>query len=385
MDVSPWVPLDDITDSLVGEREGHAAAVLVHGHHRRILCLGGFKEGDSSEDLLLGTAKFAPDTEGGTSRASVSWTIAAENKQVAGREGACVGVHPSQPDAAFVVGGMSSDLDVVGDVWKVALEPHDDTPSRVTCLCLSDTVDLVARYRHCMVPVRTSQVPRFLIFGGESTSGAAMNDIWSLTVNDDGVEWEPCLAVGEQIPQPRFLAFMWTIEGTGTADAQVAAGCIAGGAHFVTPGDQQSMSDAWSFAVTRVNGTLFVRWELMEGTVLERPRNGGAAVQLSPTVVALVGGKDAAIGTNSTVLFNHAKGMITELRSTPVPDSDIDPLDTELYAGRWPHWRYQTAAVSLRDRDVSEQSWIVIIAGNCRHPDPNVCYALPVHVGDDSL
>jgi hypothetical protein len=311
----------------------------------------------------------------------MDWTVAVSEPALARREAFGLAVHPRCVDRAVVYGGLSDDTEVLGDMWSVTYCPRDDAdddyqPLQLQVLTVTGDVP-VARYRHGFAAVGGS-TGTFAMFGGEDGDGTLLNDLHCFEA-DTGV-WRAVEC--NTAPPPRFLPFVWAVSDS-TESSSVY---VAGGAAFLESALQRSFDDVWRASIEESSsGTPHATWLRDERNILVAPTNGGACVCRAGTApdkrfqALLVGGKDGATGSNESVALSvTAQGEVSSWLRLPVENEstpcDSDDADT-FYRGKWPHWRYQTAATLL---EFGRHAFIVVIAGQCRHPDPVHAYAASV-------
>jgi hypothetical protein len=341
--MSKWIPLVDAGPASLGEREGHCATMLVVERREVIVCFGGYCEGDYDECVYIATwdERNLP---------LVSWSVAA-TAPLASRDGAtlCLWRDVGCADRGVCFGGLGPSYTPQSTLFVVTVLFHADRGTYAAQLCELTSAGATPepRWRHSASIASN----RMIVFGGCTESREQANDVHVLDL--DTMVWTEVLWSPDAVPSPRFLAAWVPIS---CAESDLASLVLYGGAHFIN-GQQFSCSDLWLLTLTghSTSGSSIVGCLLADDLP---PVNGhSACAARGGPLVSFFSGKDFAEGHDDLV----------EVRVSPGPTAE---WARRVIGSPAPHYRYTAATAH------TSSGGTVLIAGQCRHPDPVVSYFL---------
>ncbi|KAG5474736.1 hypothetical protein LSCM4_03912 [Leishmania orientalis] len=391
---------DDDPIDLLNRREGHCSAVVYPAgsvdmpaaspRESWVLVCGGYTNGSVSPIPLVARTTLLPalqwvqlppvdalECDGATLTTVVSAVDAESTLGTTAAASASARVCTTAAPVAYLFGGLDAETNRRNTLYAVSLHVDADvTPVMVQVTEVQCTGTLPeARVRHGA----GGHAGRLYIFGGETDTQEQSSDLYVCDVQA-GV-WR-LLASPWSRPSPasRLLSLSLLF----VAPAKFV---LYGGSHFVN-GDVHSFADVWSFDLTTEAWSVVVPPRAGDGPPQEGewradapqrvlpPSNGhaGGVITLRPLgsatymCAAFLGGKNVSEGDDTVklVCFHpQAKAMEVHARSaTPAMGS-----------GKLPHWRYTPAVVNT-------EKGLLLLAGQCRHPQTPSAFLLTVSIGD---
>lgn len=372
---------------LLGQREGHCAAVLVVTQagedggsttdHRYVLVFGGYGDGPlSTGEPILSPVDRLPQ---------LNWRALPYQKPLE-----CDGASLTATDdahEALLFGGLDLELERRNTLFAVRLSstsesvlhpPQDDVP-RLILTALSVAGDVPSpRCRH---GAGFSQGVLY-IFGGETDTEEQSNDLYTFT--KETCVWRRVGGTGctaSSVPSPRLLSLSLVFVAPSVM-------IMYGGSRFVD-GHMESLDDVWVF------NPATEQWRLESSGWWPRC-NGHRGGRLSSKAF-FVGGKDSSTGDDRVrgVCYSADTGGLEFALETPgdaapdgpgggghaeegappaAPGEEEEGEEEEMAINSrvaHPHWRYTPAMVEV-------PSGLLLLGGQCRHPQQPAAYLLAV-------
>lgn len=251
-------------------------------------------------------------------------------------------------------------LNVTGEV-PAPRSRHGATSDYDPANLLSGSANVVTHDGGCGAvcePTGTEEGGRLYIFAGETDTEEQTNELY--VFDTITAVWRRVHATPPSLrPAPRFNALVAPFL---TAEVFV----VYGGAYFTADG-LASRGDVWLFDTTRQSWSplaapTHAAWPRSNGHVGGRLPGGPCGRE-----VVFVGGKDVATGCDAVrrvCLMDSPAGSLTATAKRV--RLEVCVADA---AGEVPHWRYTAAAVETR-------AGLLLLAGQCRHPQPVSAYLL---------
>ncbi|CAM39706.1 conserved hypothetical protein [Leishmania braziliensis MHOM/BR/75/M2904] len=388
---------DDPID-LLNRREGHCSAVVypvtsidvpaASSRESWVLVCGGYSNGSVSATPLVARTTLLPALQwvrlppvdalecDGATLTTVGSAVGVEAMPTtASASSALSGVCTTAAPAAYLFGGLDADMNRRNTLYAVTLHiDADATPVMVQVAEVQCTgTPPEARVRHGA----GGHAGCLYIFGGETDTQEQSSDLYVCDVQA-GV-WRVLASPSPLLsPAPRLLSLSLLFM---TPTMFV----LYGGAHFVN-GDLRSFADVWSFDLATETWSVVVPPEADDSTpgsewradapqrVLP-PSNGhaGCVFALRPSgsatyvCAAFLGGKNTSEGDDAVklVCFRPQTKTIEVCARSATPVAVSRKL---------PHWRYTPAVVST-------EKGLLLLAGQCRHPQTPSAFLLTVSIG----
>lgn len=350
----------DVADGgdLLGEREGHCAAVLPlvtsttdtsndNSQHisssdaAHLLVVGGFCEGELSGYPIVAPMTTLP---------RLRWQRLPYHSDLE-CDGASLTTVTQPTQAAYLFGGLDTDMDRRNSLYALTLRKPDASspPEKATDTVSLDGLELEVR----LVPT-TGALPaprsrhgaaaceaRLFIFGGETDAAEQTNDLYVLdTTTNVWREIQHGGAGAHCAPPPRLLCLSLVFV---SADRFV----LYGGAHFVA-GEIESLRDVWEFS------THSETWCAVAADAFPRCNGHVGACFPGTSSAVFIGGKDAAQGCDELKVVDYDP-------STAHCECRLFDVKPAVVSGDQPHWRYTPAVVAVA-------GGLLLLAGQCRHP-----------------
>ena len=203
METPVWRPLshvvqDDRAQRSFGDREGHVAgAMRLNAAATLIVCLGGWVDGESSDDVIgcivPSNGASATTPEHAPSHTSSSWRVLATAPQLGQRAGATLVSysHRALEDSLLYYGGLDlTEYDCVGSVHLITTPARDSSESNVgpgagLAVAKLDIIPTLAqpapRQRHSACSgLNAAAGVAMLITGGSDDDNTLLCDVWAL-------------------------------------------------------------------------------------------------------------------------------------------------------------------------------------------------------------
>ncbi|KAG5500488.1 hypothetical protein JKF63_03582 [Porcisia hertigi] len=390
---------DEEPIDLLSRREGHCSAVVYPAtsmdvsssslHSARdswVLVCGGYSNGTVSATPLVARTALLPalqwvrlppvdalECDGATLTTIVSLLGDKVMSATANILPASSCVYSAAATVAYLFGGLDANMNRRNTLYAVSLHvDRDVTPVmvQVTEVPCTGTIPQ-ARVRHSA----GGYGGNLYIFGGETDTQEQSSDLYVCNVQA-GV-WRLLVSPSSlPSPSPRLLS-------GGLLFVAPTRFVLYGGSHFVN-GEVRSFADAWSFDLTTAAWSAVVPQQT-EGCTPGKdeqhvlpPSNGhaGGVVILRPSgyetcvCAAFLGGKNIAEGDDAVklVCFHVEANRMEACTRFAAPAAA---------SGDSPHWRYTPAVVNT-------EKGLLLLAGQCRHPQIPSAWLLTVASGGSS-
>ncbi|GET90083.1 hypothetical protein, conserved [Leishmania tarentolae] len=391
---------DDDPIDFLNRREGHCAAVVYpltpidvvteSPRESWVLVCGGYSNGSVSATPLVTRTALLPalqwmrlppvdalECDGATLTTVVS--AAGAEAMLTTSTAAPISSYTctTAAPAAYLFGGLGADMNRRNTLYAVTLHVDADTlPVMVQVSEVHCTGTLPeARVRHGA----GGHAGRLYIFGGETDTQEQSSDLYVCDV-EVGL-WRVLASPSSRpSPAPRLLSLSLLFVAPTTF-------VLYGGAHFVD-GDIRSFADVWRFDLATEAWTVVVSPQPEDGAPEEGewrpdvpqrvlpPSNGHAggvfALRLSDSITymcaAFLGGKNISEGNDAVKLICfHLQANTMEAHTRCATPAVVN--------GKLPHWRYTPAVVST-------EKGLLLLAGQCRHPQTPSAFLLTVSIGN---
>ncbi|RNF27498.1 uncharacterized protein Tco025E_00234 [Trypanosoma conorhini] len=344
-----WIPCEEQAGRL-GFREGHCATCLLDPAtgEEWVMCVGGYCEGERDGSAMVSKVSQLP---------VLCWITVADHLPCLECDGASLTRVGNAP-AAYMFGGLDADMNLCNRLLQVGLNFAKGSPS-LAVEALQTTGNLPPPRTHHSAGGTAAHL---LVFGGETDDAEQTNDMYMLDVTT--LVWTR-IKTESPVPPPRLLAGPLLF-----VSPQVCV--IYGGAHFVS-GDIKSLNDVWSCELSSASV-----WTQLQGSgagvEFVFPRSNGHAGALlrggEETSALFFGGKDAAEGCDKVKQVRWCKSGEGSLQ--------LHLVEPTLRCTEGPHWRYTPVMVETRQG-------LLLLGGQCRHPQDVAAFLLKCAEGADSL